>query len=148
MTADKDLEPVWHTVDYIVKPNKVYLPADDADESTTWHTVIQLTLGDGSIHIIDLTGSQFGFDEVLVPWNEYRRVVNPDGPVSVDRIIDPNSSVEYERFCHWLGDYVYNLYSDWKLVGTDIGVLVGVIDEKLRSDAMGWWVEKSLVRGK
>lgn len=49
----------------------------------TAHWAIQATLHNGQVFAIDLTGAQYGYDEILLPWNdfeaqrmdEYRRAI-------------------------------------------------------------------------
>ena len=43
------------------------------DETDYAHSVIRITLKNGDKYILDLTGAQYGWKEILTPYNQYRQ---------------------------------------------------------------------------
>ena len=43
------------------------------DETDYAHSVIRITLKNGDKYILDLTGAQYGWQEILTPYNQYRQ---------------------------------------------------------------------------
>jgi len=43
------------------------------DDSTDTHTILLVTLNNGEIYVLDLTGAQYGhYDETVLPWQAYK----------------------------------------------------------------------------
>lgn len=42
------------------------------DPHQVWHTVVRVVLLDGEQYIVDLTGCQFGLDDIICSWEDYQ----------------------------------------------------------------------------